>query len=150
VHRRLLSRNTNKMQLCNRIYYSKVYLKAQHVSSGTPLIIRSSKLYLQPLVYIPIWWPAVAKAEWAHSAVMAEWTHSAVMAEWAHTAVMAEWASPLSHDSCRQPQTYANQRLQLKFLSSWWWVVCRSKHVEQLRNIGIINSTTRSHLVGYF
>ena len=28
--------------------------------------------------------------------------------------------------------------------------MCRSKHVEQLRNIGIINSTTRSHLVGYF
>jgi len=28
--------------------------------------------------------------------------------------------------------------------------VCRSKHVEQLRNIGIINSTTRSRLVGYF
>jgi hypothetical protein len=24
VHRRLLSRNTNRMQLCNRIYYSKV------------------------------------------------------------------------------------------------------------------------------
>ena len=35
------------------------FLKAQHVSSGTPLIIRSSKLYLQPLVYTPIWWPAV-------------------------------------------------------------------------------------------
>jgi flagellar basal body-associated protein FliL len=29
-------------------------LKAQHVSSGIPLIIRSSKLYLQPLVYIII------------------------------------------------------------------------------------------------
>jgi hypothetical protein len=43
-----------------------------------------------------------------------------------------------------------NQRMQLQFLSSWWWAVCRSKHVEQLRNIGIINSTTRSHLVGYF
>jgi len=28
--------------------------------------------------------------------------------------------------------------------------VCRSKHIEQLRNSGIINSTTRSHLVGYF
>jgi hypothetical protein len=28
--------------------------------------------------------------------------------------------------------------------------VCRPKHVEQLRNIGIINSTTRLHLVGYF
>jgi hypothetical protein len=28
--------------------------------------------------------------------------------------------------------------------------VCRSKHVEQLGNIGIINSTTQSHLVSYF
>jgi hypothetical protein len=45
---------------------------------------------------------------------------------------------------------WLNQRLQLQFLSSWWWAVCRSKHVEQLRNIGIINSTTRSHLVSYF
>jgi len=36
-------------------------LKAQHVSSGTPLIIRSYKLYLQPLVYIPMWWPGVVK-----------------------------------------------------------------------------------------
>jgi len=70
--------------------------------------------------------------------------------------------------------------LQLQFLSSWWWAVCSSKHVEQLtlnpltwkiwwapnnasrwqmgfnsafkglRNIGVINSTTRSHLFGYF
>jgi hypothetical protein len=35
-----LSRNTNKMQLCNRIYYSKVYCRlnvfraAHHASSG--------------------------------------------------------------------------------------------------------------------
>jgi hypothetical protein len=28
--------------------------------------------------------------------------------------------------------------------------VCRSKHVEQLRYIGIINSNTRFHLVGSF
>jgi hypothetical protein len=28
--------------------------------------------------------------------------------------------------------------------------VWRSKHVEQLKNIEIINSTTRSHLVDYF
>jgi len=28
--------------------------------------------------------------------------------------------------------------------------VCRSKHVEQLINIGVINCTTRSQLVGYF
>ena len=47
------------MQTCNRIYYSKVFLKARHVSSGTPIIIRSSKLYLQPLIYMSMWWPAV-------------------------------------------------------------------------------------------
>jgi hypothetical protein len=35
--------------------------------SGTPLIIRRSKPYLQPQVYIHIWWPAVLKAEWAIS-----------------------------------------------------------------------------------
>jgi hypothetical protein len=64
VHRRLLSRNTNKKELCNRIYYSKVYWRLNMFRAGTPLIIRSSKLYLQPLVYIPMWWPAVVKAEW--------------------------------------------------------------------------------------
>jgi hypothetical protein len=31
------------------------FLKAQYVSSGTTLIIRSSRLYLQLLVYMPIW-----------------------------------------------------------------------------------------------
>jgi len=34
--------------------------------------------------------------------------------------------------------------------SSWWWEVCRSKHVESSINFGIINSITRLHLVGYF
>ena len=38
----------------------------------------------------------------------------------------------------------------LQFLSSWWWAVCRPKLVEQLRNVRIINSTTRLHLVGSF
>jgi len=50
----MLSINTNNMQLCNRIYYSKVFFKSQHVSSGTPIIIRSSKLHLHPLVYMVI------------------------------------------------------------------------------------------------
>jgi len=34
--------------------------------------------------------------------------------------------------------------------SSWWWAICRSKHVEPSVNFGIINSITRLHLVGYF
>jgi len=132
------------MQLCNRIYYSRVYwklsifraahrsssgvlnyicslwfiytcgdrplprlcgkwhishthllfqslLKAQHVSSGSPLIIRSSKLYLQLLVYIHMWWPAVAKAEW----------------EMCHF--------PHSLGNGRSPRVYINQRLQIEF-----------------------------------
>jgi len=42
VHRRWLSRNTNKMQLCNRIYYSRVYwrlnmFRAAHRSSSGAL-----------------------------------------------------------------------------------------------------------------
>ena len=34
--------------------------------------------------------------------------------------------------------------------SSWWWAVCRSKHVEPSINFEIINYITRLHLVGYF
>ena len=41
-----------------------VYLNPLHVSSGIPLIIRSSKMYFQPVVYIPIWWRAVVQAGW--------------------------------------------------------------------------------------
>ena len=32
--------------------------------------------------------------------------------------------------------------------SSWWWAVCRSKHVEPSINFGIINSITKLHLIG--
>ena len=126
------SRNTNKIQLCNRIYYSKVYwrlkmFRAVHRSSSgalncvcslwfiylcgdrplprlsgkwisisrsalTPLIIRSSKLCLQPLVYIPMWWPAVAKAEWE-----------------------MDFHFPLSRGNGQSPNWYINQRLQTQF-----------------------------------
>ena len=46
---------------CNIIYYSKLYWRlnvfraAYRSSSGAPN-------YLQPLVYIPMWWPAVVQA----------------------------------------------------------------------------------------
>ena len=51
VHRRWFSRNTNKLQLCNRIYYSKVYwmlnmFRAAHrSSSGTLTGFAASGLY---------------------------------------------------------------------------------------------------------
>jgi len=90
-------------------------MKAQHVSSGIPLIIRSSKLYLQPLVYIPMRWPAVVQAG------QRQVTTCVYKPEAANTV----W-------------------------SSWWWAVCRSKHVEPSWNFRIINSITRLHLVRYF
>ena len=90
---------TNKIKPCNRIYYSNVYwrlnmFRAAHRSSSGALN------YLQPLVYIHMWLPAVVKSEW-------------------------------EMDKRR-------------------WAVCRSKHVEPSINVGIINSITRFHLVGYF
>ena len=53
VHRRWLSRNTNKMQLCNRIYYSKVYwrlnmFQAAHRSSPGALNCICSLWFIYP------------------------------------------------------------------------------------------------------
>ena len=91
-------------------------MKAQHVSSGIPLIIRSSKLYLKPLVYIHMWWPAVFQAGWERPVTICVYKPEAANTVW----------------------------------SSWWWAVCRSKHVEPSINFEIINSITRLHLVYCF
>jgi hypothetical protein len=53
VHRRLLSRNTNKMQLCNRMYYSKVFwrlnmFRAAHRSSSGALNCICSLWFICP------------------------------------------------------------------------------------------------------
>jgi len=53
------------------------------------------------------------------------------------------WLRPVTTCLCK-PET-ANT-----VYSSWWWVVCCSKHAELSINVGIINSITRLHLVGYF
>jgi len=63
---------------------------------------------------------------------------------WLLVAAMAAIATTIDHKHMQ------NQRLQLQFLSSWWWAVCSLKHVEQLRNNEIINATTWLHLVGSF
>ena len=83
----------------------KFFLKAHHVSSGTPLIIGSSKLYLQPLVYMPIWWPAFAKAEWAQP-----WQRPVAIRGYKSEAANTVW-------------------------NSRWRAVCRSKHVEPLKKL---------------
>jgi hypothetical protein len=47
-------------------------------------------------------------------------------------------------------KTYVKPEAAITVFELLMMAVCRPKHVEQLRNIGIINSTTRSHLVGSF
>ena len=32
--------------------------------------------------------------------------------------------------------------------SSWWWALCRSRHVDPLKNFGMINPVAKLHLVG--
>ena len=75
----------------------------------------------------------------------------------------------LNCSTCFGPYTAHHQELQNCNCSLWFYIrlwlsvaamaepsqrpttiVWRPKHVEQLRNIGIINSATRSHLVGSF
>jgi hypothetical protein len=83
---------TNKMQPCNRIYYSKVYwrlkmFRAAHRSSSGWVPTQPGQRPVTTCVYKP----KNANTVW----------------------------------------------------SSWWWVVCRSKHVEPSINFGITNSITR-------
>jgi hypothetical protein len=86
------------MQPRHRICYFKNLLKAQHVSSGIPLINWVPTQPEQRPVTTWVYKPKATNTVW----------------------------------------------------SSWWWAVCRSKHVEPSINFGIINSITGLHLVGYF
>jgi len=56
----------------------------------------------------------------------------------------------LNHRSGWQPKTYVKQEAAIKVFELLMMDGVSPKHVEQLRNIGIIHSTTRSHLVGSF
>ena len=81
-----ISRNSKEDATSQQNLLFQCLLRAQHFLSGIPLIIRSSKLYLQLLVYIHMWWRAVVKSEWE-----------------------------LRLDNSRSPHVYVNQRLQIQF-----------------------------------
>ena len=112
---------TNKMQHCNRIYYSKIYQRlnmfraAYRSLSGAPnCICRLWFIYLcgdRPLSRLGDF--------------------------------------PPSLDNGWSPHRYINQRLQIQFGAPDDERYA-SKHVEPSINFGIINSNTRLHLVGYF
>ena len=115
----VFSRSTNKMQLCNRIYYSKVYwrlnmFRAAHRSSSGALNCVCSLWFIYPCGDRPL--PRFPTHPWQRPVTTWVYKPEAANTVW----------------------------------SSWWWAVCRSKHVEPSINLGIINSTTRMHLVGCF
>ena len=56
--------------------------------------------------------------------------------------------SPLSLDNGRSPYGHINQRLQIQFRAPDDERYAARKHVELLKNSGIINSITKLHLVG--
>jgi len=93
VHRRLLSRNTNKMQLCNIIYYSKVYwrlnkFRAAHRSSSGALNCICSLWFTCPSGDRPL--PRLS----------------------------GKWIQfPFSLGNGRSPHGYINQRLQIQFVA---------------------------------
>ena len=91
VHRRLLSINTNKMQLCNRIYYSKVFwrhnmFRAAHRSSSGALNCICSLWFICPYSDRPL------------RRLSGKQIHF-----------------PLSLGNGRSPHGYINQRLQIRF-----------------------------------
>ena len=113
----------NKMQPCNRIYYSSVYWKltmfraAYRSSSGAPNCICSL-------------WFTYTCGDRPLSSLSGKFPTQT-------------WQRPVTTYVCK-PEA-ANT-----VWSSWWWAVCPSKHGELSVNAGIINSITRLHLVGYF
>ena len=81
-----LSRNTNKMQLCNRIYYSKVYwrlnmFRAAHRSSSGALNCICSLWFIYPCgdrplsrlsgkwIHFPLSWVGKSRLKFSHSAL---------------------------------------------------------------------------------
>jgi len=114
-----LSRNTNKKQLCNRIYYSKVYwrlnmFRAAHRSSSGALNCTCSLWFIYPCGDSYWLWPAVPTQSWQRP--FTTWVY--------------------------KPE--AANTVQ----SAWSWAVCRSKHVEPSVNFVMVNFITKLHLVG--
>jgi len=83
--------------------------EAQHVLGDTLPIIRSLKLHWQPLVFHT--WKVVGQVD-------GECGQAQYMPDHVH------------HLQVQQPFTYEKPEVASAVLGSWWWAVCRPKHVE--------------------
>jgi hypothetical protein len=116
---------TNKMQPCNRIYQSKIYwrlnmFRAAHPSSSGA-----------PNCICSLWFIYTCGNRQL-SRLGGNWPVS-------------------TQPGQRQVTTcvYKPEAANIVW-SSWWWAVCRSKHVEPSINFEMTNSITRLHFVSYF
>jgi hypothetical protein len=155
---------------CNRIYYSKIYWRlnvfraAYRSSSEAPNCI-CSLWFIYPcgdrsLSRLVGNWVSTHPGQYRHTAHHHE-LQTVFAASGLHTHVVTGrcqgWAGTLGGDPvptqpAQRPVTtwvYKPEAANTVW-SSWWWAVCRSKHVELSVNFGIINSITMLHLVGYF
>jgi len=104
---------SNKMQQCIKFYYS--LLKWSLTCFGrTPPIIRSLKLHWQSLVFYTL--KVVYTCSW--------WTLSGTLC-----------LTTSSKCTYKQPSTYEKPETTSEVLGSWWWAVCRPKHVEHHINM---------------
>jgi hypothetical protein len=108
--------------------------EAQHVSGDTPPIIRSLKLHWQPLVLHT--WRVVGRVVVGRCQVE-------------YTLLRYTLSDSVQQLHVQQPPTYAKPEAAGAVLGSWWWAVCRPKHVELYITIKY-NFDTLLHLVGFF
>jgi hypothetical protein len=95
--------NPNKMQQCIKTLLFLILNEAQHVWSDTPPIIRDLKLHKQPL--------------FLNNTVEGCRTRSC-------------WTLSNNCTSDILRHYYAKSEAASTVLGSWWWAVCRPKHVE--------------------
>jgi hypothetical protein len=107
-------RKSNKMQQCIKIFIIQYLCEAQHVSGDTPPIIRTLKLHWHPLVFHT--WKVVCTCRW-----------------WTLLGTLCLTTSTIY--TYKQPSMYEKPEAASAVLGSWWWAVCRPKHVELHINI---------------
>ena len=108
----VLTEKPNKMQQVINILLSLILNEAQHVSGDTPPIIRSLKLHKQPPVL--------------HNTVEVCRTCSC----WTLSGSVCYLTTSNNWTSDNLSQYYAKPEAACAVLGSWWWAVCRPKHVE--------------------
>jgi len=108
LHKRFIKKNPTRCNSVSNFVIPYLY-EDQHFSGETPPIIRSLKLHWQPLVFHT--WKVVCTCSW--------WTLSGTVC-----------LTTSTNYTYKQPSTYEKPEVASESLGSWWWAMCRPKHVE--------------------